>query len=52
MARLLALDVISALASFEVLQGQDMGQPCRLFVEVLSAGPVTVVGTAIPVQSP
>lgn len=41
-----ALGLVEPPASITIRQGEDMGQPCRLFVEIPAAGGVRVSGSA------
>lgn len=42
--------LISAPARIEVRQGDDMGRPSRLLVEIPAAGGIVVSGTAVPLE--
>ncbi|MDX1419116.1 MAG: PhzF family phenazine biosynthesis isomerase [Rubricoccaceae bacterium] len=44
--------LISAPATFAIRQGEAMGRPSRLVVEVPVAGGIVVAGTAVPMQPP
>lgn len=51
-AYLRELRAIDVPARFTVLQGEDMGRPSRITVDVPAAtGPVTVTGQAVPIPS-